>query len=137
MWKILIKQSEKRVKIQSTRMSHILLWKFCGFEFSIPISITHKSFTHLKRVHFAVPFFTISGLHSFLISMQSFLSFDSFMPVGQMQLYEPAVFMHCDDFGQRIFSDLHSSMSMQSSFSFSEKPEKQLHLKLPIEFVHC
>lgn len=103
-------------------------------EFSIWISINS---IHLERVHRIEPFFTTNALHSFLISMQSFLSLESFIPGGQMQLYDPAVFIQCDDFGQRKLPNLHSSISTQSSCSLSLKPAKHSHLKLPIVLIHC
>jgi hypothetical protein len=93
--------------------------------------------THLERVQRTEPFFTDSALHSFLISMQSFLSRDSFISGGQMQLYEPAVFIHSDDFGHRKEPNLHSSISIHRSFSLSLNPAKHSHLKLPIVLIHC
>lgn len=80
-----------------------------------PVSI------YLERVQRTLPFFTINGLHSFLISIHSILSRDSLWPSGQMHLYEPAVLMQFAIFGQRIFaifSRSHSLMSIQCPSSF-------------------
>lgn len=45
--------------------------------------------------------------------------------------------MHWEEWGQRKFTDLHSSISIHWSFSLNRKPGKHSHRKLPTVFTHC
>jgi hypothetical protein len=112
----------------------ILNWKLLP---TTSISNSNSNNFYLERVHRALPFFTINGLHSFLISMHSLLSRDILWPSGHRHLNEPAVLMQFAAFGQREFPTLHSSMSMQSCCSFMWKPGEHSQRYEPTVLTHC